>query len=323
MRRGLVGLLCIIVMSVAVWAADTLDVYFIDVGQGDAILVDYGDWECLIDTGYQNAWLPDDEDWTVLRNVICPPIEAFVLSHADRDHYSAFVLLASEFGIASVLHGPDEASRSTVADLIANLAAESPEHEIGDEAVYVISADSTEALQELELDWHVHHPTSAFAAEETNKNENSLVMSLTFGAVMFVFAGDVGEEGASHLSGLEFGAEHLILKTPHHGSNDGLTLLDLPGFVPEIAVVSVGGVHTYGQPELELMTTLAATSTVYVTTLGNPNGCFRSGTLPLEDFPSIFADVGTVLVSTDGDSVWVTTSSLGRSTKLCSADEQQ
>lgn len=119
---------------------------------------------------------------------------------------------------------------------------------------------------------------------------------------------------------MEFGAEHMILKVPHHGAQTGLALLDLPGFDPEISIVSVGDSHSYGHPDQNLMEALAKTSDVYITTCGNQNGCLRSDSFALEDYPSIFVDVGTVLVSTDGDSVWVTTSSLGRPIDKCKED---
>ncbi|MEE8593431.1 MAG: hypothetical protein V3T03_04825, partial [Candidatus Bipolaricaulota bacterium] len=51
MKLGLVGFLLVAVVSLVVCAAETLDVYFIDVGHGDAILIDYCNWEVLIDAG--------------------------------------------------------------------------------------------------------------------------------------------------------------------------------------------------------------------------------------------------------------------------------
>ena len=320
MGKVWLGILLVVVVSLVVVSDEILDVYFIDVGQGDAILVDYGNWECLIDTGFQSAWPQNDEDWSLLTATICPPIDAFVLSHADRDHYSAFVLLASAFGIAQVIHGPVAASNAIVTELLSQLEAHDPQKQVLPGQVREVSASPSERLENMALDWRVLHPTSAFAAEEQEKNENSLVMSLTFGSVVFIFTGDVGTQGASQLANLEPVSERMILKVPHHGAKAGLALLALPGFDPEISIVSVGDSHSYGHPDQSLMEALAATSDVYVTTCGNRNGCLQSESFALEDYPSVFVDVGTVLVSTDGDSVWVTTSSLGRPTGQCSED---
>jgi len=317
MKRLIVLLAVIGLLTIGVWAEDTLDVYFLDVGQGDAILVDHGEWECLIDTGHQSSWRPDDPDWRLLFDVVCPPIDAFILSHADQDHYSAFVAIASTFGIGQVIHGPDQESEDIIGELVTQLEEDAPAMEIQAGQIHAVSADSSAALVNLELDWGILHPACAFAADQKETNENSLVLTLTFGSVIFLFPGDIQRKGAAALANLELDAEQLILKAPHHGSANGLPFLDLVNPDDLISVISVGETHWHKHPNASVMEALSAVGDVYVTTLGNPNGCIQTGVFPLQDRPNVFVDVGTIRVTTDGSRVWVTTSSLGKLSSEC------
>lgn len=111
-----------------------------------------GNWECLIDTGYQNAWPIDDEDWDLLAGLIVDPLEIFILSHPDRDHYSAFELLGCAYRIAELLHASNEEAESVVKDLRAKLDHECPEvYEIG-ARISALHADPTRPVAGMELD---------------------------------------------------------------------------------------------------------------------------------------------------------------------------
>ena len=52
MRKYVLVAAILLIVSLFAGAEGELNVYFLNVGHGDAILIDYRDWECLIDTGY-------------------------------------------------------------------------------------------------------------------------------------------------------------------------------------------------------------------------------------------------------------------------------
>lgn len=290
------ALFFIIVASVAASCADTLCVYFLDVGHGDAILVDFGEWECLIDTGYKKYWPKASRCDDLLEGVIDAPLEVFVLSHADQDHYSAFERVACPCQVERVLHGPDSAATSKVQELLASLQpdfAVDAGCDLSRTQARSVSVDMTpDTFGNAGLEWRVLHPTPAFAAGETEDNENSLVLLLTYGSVSFLFTGDIEEEAQAALADCELPDHTVILKVPHHGRQADNTLTFLERVNPALAIISTHDLIPEVSAELLL--------------LGIPFFVTHTS--------------GTICVSTNGKSVWVTTDTLGR-TAVCTPPE--
>jgi len=281
MRKGLIGLLCVAVLSFAVGAAGTLDVYFINVGHGDAILVKYGTTEWLIDTGYENQW-PDIsacEDFFPVP--VDPPIEYFVLSHDDQDHYSALDKVLCSCGIERVFSSPDPDSIETLQDEIQE-ASQTHSTSARPDRIEELSSDLPVTLLGFELEWMVLYPTTEEAMDTSTKdNDKSLVLLLTFGNVSFLFTGDI-ERRAELLLALTPPLDGtLILKAAHHGSDSSTSLEFLEWADPELAIVSCDD------------------DDMHATTIGN---------LGQHGVPFLTTHAnGTICVSTDGISVWVET----------------
>jgi len=238
MRKILLASIFIILAATTLQAADTLDVYFIDVGHGDAILIDYGDWECLIDAGYKNAWPSSGENRALLTALVKPPLETFILSHADQDHYSAFEYLACWFRFGQVLHGPNALAVSKMNTCLTDAYSECPDYYLPSAKVHALSANPSQALAGMELDWRVLHPSQMFAAQQTDKNENSLVLLLKFGSVSFLFVGDIEDKAEDELDKLPDLEGPLVLKVSHHGSDSSTTSEFLDWADPELAIIS-------------------------------------------------------------------------------------
>ena len=80
MRTLCAALLIILALGLLGFATGTLDVYFIDVGQGDAILIDYGQYEMLIDGGPDGSCVP------FLAQYVDGSLEVLVVTHPHSDH---------------------------------------------------------------------------------------------------------------------------------------------------------------------------------------------------------------------------------------------
>jgi len=281
MRKTLVMFFVVAVITFEAGASDTLDVYFINVGHGDAILIDLGDWECLIDAGKGT----NSSNLELLRVLDCAvaddTIELAVLSHNHWDHYGGFINLIqnSDFAISSFWRSsdPNADTEKTKWLEFSNIfgSAEFFKEELAVDSIPLATLPNALDLNVLAPRVLQMQPT------DDNDNENSLVLLLTYGEVSVLLPGDIeslptSADAWSSTSGV------LILKAPHHGRANSATLALAELLMPDLVVVSTGD----DVPE----------TAVALTYLG---------------IPFLWTAASeTIRVSTDGDSVWVTTDTL-------------
>ncbi len=271
----------IAVLSFVAAAADTLDVYFLNVGHGDAILVKYRTTEWLIDVGYENQWLDISACEDFFPVPVDPPIEYFVLSHDDQDHYSALDKVLCSCGIERVFSSPDPDSIETLQDEIQE-ASDYHTNTTRPNEIEELSSDLATPLLGFELKWEVLHPTTDEAMDSCTKDNNkSLVLLLTFGNVSFLFPGDIKSLNSDTVAGWGVSGV-LILKAPHHGRMNSTTLDLAEWLASDLVIVSTDDCVPETASE--------------IARLGIP--LFSTSTS------------GTIHLRTDGESVWLTTDTL-------------
>jgi competence protein ComEC len=222
-----------------------LTVSFVDVGQGDAIALrsPAGRW-LLIDGG------PRGPQGDAGRRVVVPflrshgatQLAVIVATHAHLDHFGGLPAVLDAFDPAFVLEPglpvPD-------AGYLGFLGA-----------VERDGADWRPARRgdRLELDGvtiEVLSPDSAWAASQTDINEESVVLLVTYGGTRLLLAGDAGIPTEAHLAGR---VGHVtLLKVGHHGSRGATSDRWLDELRPADAVISVGAKNRYGHPAPETL----------------------------------------------------------------------
>jgi competence protein ComEC len=214
-----------------------LRVTFLDVGQGDSVLLETARARVLVDQGPPEADVAGQ-----LRGMGVRSLSALVLTHPQRDHVG---------GAADVIR------RVRVAQILdPGLAATGPEHEEAlaaararDVPVRIVRAGTSFAVGRLVL--RVLWPADAGSPTE-DPNLNPVVLTASYGP-MDVFLPADAESGVT--ARLPVPAVE-IMKVAHHGSEDpGLPgeLLDLR---PRIAVISCGRDNEYGHPRAETLDAL-------------------------------------------------------------------
>jgi len=242
-----------------------LSVHFIDVGQGDAILIDLGETEILIDGGGKSpgvtAYLNDCVDDRVL--------EVMIATHPHADHIGGLIDVLAEFEVKEVWHNGDTRSTQTYSQFMSA---------VNSEGAQVYEARRGDTIESDELVFNVLHPVNL----DDTVNNNSIVLSLSYGEVDFLFMGDAEKEAEANMleSGVVPNAE--ILKVGHHGSRTASSRQFLQVAKPEQAIYMAGEGNSYGHPHQETLIALNEVHTVIYGTDVN----------------------GTIVITTDGQGIY-------------------
>lgn len=215
-----------------------LTVRFLDVGQGDAVLISQGSLQVLIDGGKESKRLLE------LLGLYMPfwdnTVDIVVATHPDEDHVGGFLGLFDRYRIGTMLKTREPSDSKMFAQLSEILQnTKTVETFAPISVVFPNGARLETVYPDRTIDPEKNIPT----------NDTSVVMRLTYGKHSFLFTGDFPstEEGKVIFDDTE------ILKVSHHGSKNATTDFFLGESTPEMAIVSVGKENRYGHPASELL----------------------------------------------------------------------
>jgi len=260
--------------SAAAMPDNRLHVSFLDVGQGDAILIQQGTRQVLIDGG------PSPQAINLELGRQMPfwdrTIELVILTHPDQDHLAGLVEVLKRFRVEKVLD-PD-------------LDSDSPLYEewqrwIVERGVIKTTARAGQQIDLSEATLMVLHPRDTPQNTDADIDNNSLVLHLRASRVSFLLTGDIRSEAELQLIARRAALNSTVLKVAHHGSDTSTTREFLSAVDPQIAVISVGTENKFGHPSPDVMTRLEQQ-------LGADN-IYRTD------------HHGTIQFTTDGERLWV------------------
>jgi competence protein ComEC len=219
-----------------------LAVHFIDVGQGDAILIDLGETEVLIDGGDKSPGVVD-----YLKDYVDGTLEIMAATHPHADHIGGLISVLNNFQVGQIWHNGDTSTSQTYSDFMSAVNAENAEVSVATRGD-VIEADG--------LIFEVLNPSDLTGTT----NNNSIVLHLAFGEVDFLFTGDAEQEAeASMLVNSDIPVPDVeVLKVGHHGSSTASSPDFLAVTNPEVAIYMAGEGNTYGHPHEETIKALLA-----------------------------------------------------------------
>ncbi|MDQ4035980.1 MAG: ComEC/Rec2 family competence protein [Chloroflexota bacterium] len=247
-----VGLVVVLLaITVASRPDGRLHLTVLDIGQGDAILVEAPTGATmLIDGG------PDPE--LTLRRLganlpfFARRIDLLVLSHPHQDHVAGLVDALERFRVGALVHA-GIAFENAAADRLLTDAALRP-------ATAVVLARAGQRFSlDRQTSLEVLHPTEADAAAplpEGDINNGSVVMLLRHGGFTALLTGDA--EAPIEAALLDRGPLPIVdvLKVGHHGSDSSTTPAFVEAIRPTAAVISSGEDNEYGHPAPETLATL-------------------------------------------------------------------
>ncbi len=222
--------------------AHPMEIYFLDVGQGDATLIRTREGDVLIDAGSEGS---QEALCLRLQELGITSLRLLILSHPDEDHIGGADGILRAFPTEEVwVNGMDGKNESYEA-LKAALA------EQGMEAT-AVGVGKKCLLGELSF--FILAPLSM----PTEGNEGSLILKVTFGEISMLFSGDAEEEGEAELLS-RYGKDFLscnLYKVAHHGSYTSTSEALLAAMSPHYAVISSGAGNSYGHPHGEILARL-------------------------------------------------------------------
>lgn len=196
-------------------------VYFINVGQGDSILIRNHNKVVMIDTGGNKSFdMAKETLIPFLNKKQINHIDALITTHGDFDHDGAAESLMKNF---------------KVYNYITNQNKDVFPYKVGDLTLYNLNN-----------------------LKGKDDNDNSLVIKTNFIGKNWLFMGDAGIDVEKALIDENIDIKSDILKLGHHGSKTSSSLEFLKAVDPDEAIVSVGAKNGYGHPHKEVIERLNA-----------------------------------------------------------------
>lgn len=218
---------------------DEVAFHFIDVGQGDAILITTSEGNILVDTSEKS-----ERDALVgyLTEQNITSLKYLILTHTDADHIGSADYVVENYDVDTVMMTDYEATTKTYERLLTA---------IENKQTNVIIAESGYVFSLGALQMTVLGPTEKF----NDPNEMSLVIKAEHGDTSVMLTGDAESKAEAGILA-NWSAESLqvdILKVGHHGSSSSTSEAFLEAMSPTTAIISCGAGNDYGHPHTEVV----------------------------------------------------------------------
>lgn len=249
-----------------------LRAHYIDAGQADATLLQ------IVNEGNVQNVLIDAGDWNrtdvleYLDEQNISSIDIIAITHAHADHIGQLAKIIEQYSVEEVWMNGETATSQVflnALEAIDKYDVGYNEPEIGD--TYHIGPLQVDIL-------HTSH-------EESNSNNNSIAMMMTYGDVKLLFTGDAEKKAEDQMLARNEKLRAHVFQVGHHGSNTSNTPAFYQAVKPQIAIYSAAENNSYGLPNEDVLERITS------------SGADLYGT----------AIDGTVIVETDGKRIDVTT----------------
>lgn len=217
-------------------------VHFIDVGQGDCILIKTENKNILIDGGDTNK---GDEVLKYLDKESVDVIDLLIATHPHADHIGGLVEVLKKKHINSVIM-PKIPEKLVPSSFVYEKFLE----QIQKQNINIIKPKVKEEIVEDNAVFTIVAPNSK--SEFDNLNDYSVTVKMTVGKRSFLFTGDIEKQAENDIlkSGIDINVD--VLKVPHHGSDTSSQDSFVEKTSPKYVVFTVGADNKYGHPKKEV-----------------------------------------------------------------------
>jgi competence protein ComEC len=210
-----------------------MEVHYIDVGQGDSILVKTPNKKTiLIDGGLPKA---GKKVVSYLKKHEVEKIDLLIATHPDYDHIGGLINVMRSFEVKQIL----DSGKIHLTSAFARYAAE-----IRKQGIIKKTAKPNQRIH-LDSDLKIK-VLNAYEKSQSN-NESSIVLKMTYSEMDFLFMGDATIKQEKKLME-KYDIQSEIMKVAHHGSDTSTSLEFLREVNPEIAILTYSIDNDYGHP---------------------------------------------------------------------------
>lgn len=234
-----------VIFLILQWPDNRLHLIFCNVGQGDAILLEYGSYQILVDGG------PDNSVLSCLGKAMPfwdRKLELVVLTHPEADHLTGLIEVVKRYQVGQLLKTAAVNETPEFAALLAVI-------ELRKVRVETLAAGDRIKLKQLEL--NVLWPFNKGPSFVTNFNQEAVVILGQYGVFGFLLTADITETEEQTMVNLASLRPVEVLKVAHHGSKFSTSQKFLEAVKPKIAIISVGK-NSFGHPTPEVLARLKA-----------------------------------------------------------------
>ncbi|MGG2072360.1 MBL fold metallo-hydrolase [Lysinibacillus irui] len=272
MKKIIVLLLCIFLLAgcteaiqtekIPVTAGHDMRVHFIDVGQGDSILIESPNGKTmLVDGGVKGA---GPQVVSYLRELGVSKLDIVVATHPDADHIGGLIPVLNSMTIEQFYDSGKVHTSQTFEEMLTLIDEKN------------IPYDVPTPGDNIKFDEDVTVKVLNANEQASDNNDASIVLKIVYGNVSFLLTGDAGIALEKEM--MQYDVSATVLKAGHHGSNTSSSEDFIRAVKPEVTILSYGKDNKYGHPHAEVVDGLKEIgSKIYAT-----------------------ADIGTITVTTDG-----------------------
>jgi competence protein ComEC len=227
--------------------SSSLKVSFIDVGQGESMLIEFpGYKKMLVDGG----GFPKNS-YDIGERVVSPflwskgikKIDFLVLTHAHPDHLNGLKSIVNNFKIGEFWEACIPSEDKNYEEFITLLPHSVPRKRVFRGRSFQVGDIRIEAF----------HPPRGDPYVSTIYNNQSLVLKMTHGHISFLLTGDIEAKAEEQISKFSTNLQSQILKSPHHGSRSSSSTAFLQAVKPRLVVISASKGNIYGFPHKEIL----------------------------------------------------------------------
>ena len=246
------------VVTPAIHPSQNLTIAFVDVGQGDSILVILPNTKTLLIDGGEREG--SGKVLASLREHGLSHIDVVIATHPHADHIGGLIDIIKNVDIGQVLDSGQVHTTQTFEEILDAIEMKQIPLKSVREG-YSINLDPTVKIDVL-------NPPASLpdgADNEAELNGNSVVLKLTYGEFSALLTGDMQEINEARLvfeNAIALDAE--VLKAGHHGSRTSSSSPFLNAVTPEVVIISVGAGNTYGHPHQEALDRISAAGTEHL-----------------------------------------------------------
>ncbi len=238
--------------------SQNLTMAFIDVGEGDSILVIFPNTKALLIDGGEHE--DSGKLLASLQEHGMSHIDVVVATHPHADHISGLVDVIKNVNVGQVIDSGQVHATQAFEDFLDSVETKQiPLKSVreGDS----INLDPTVKIDVLNPPEELVDGTD----NEAKFNDNSVVLKLAYGEFSALLTGDMEETNEARLvleNATRLDAD--VLKAGHHGSRTSSSPSFLNAVTPEVVIISVGAGNTYGHPHQEALDRISAAGTEYL-----------------------------------------------------------